>query len=261
MPELPDVELVARQLRRTLVGRTIRSVRVLSPSTIRSPSPAAFVRLLRGQRIRSIERRGKYLLIQLRGATLVAHLRMTGEFEVVPLRRPVHPHTRIIFNLGARDLRFVDQRRFGHMDLVPQDELARFAPLLKIGVEPLSPSLTFERFRALLGSRRGTVKSVLLHQDLMAGIGNLYADEILWQARLHPARQIPRLLPGEVSTLYRTIRSVLHRAVVGLSRSGRPVGRLLKLHESGSLCPRDGHPISIKRIAGRTTYFCTACQQ
>ena len=139
MPELPDVETVARRLRRTVGGRRITGVRVLAPPTVRSSPPRRFVRELTGRTVRTVDRRGKYLLIRLSGAlTLIVHLRMTGDFELVPHAAPVHPHTRVILRFGRADLRFIDQRRFGHMDLVPSN--VEFAPVARLGLEPLSAS-------------------------------------------------------------------------------------------------------------------------
>lgn len=261
MPELPDVETVARRLRQTVAGRRIARVRVLTAATVRSPAPLAFVRQLRGRRIRAINRRGKYLLIRLDGGrVLIAHLRMTGDFVVVPRSAPIHPHTRVVLEVGRRDLRFVDQRRFGHMDLVASEDA--FALLRRVGVEPLGRSFTMRRWQQMLAGRRSTIKSLLLRQDLVAGIGNIYADEILWQAHIHPARPVHRLRPEETRRLYRTIRRVLRRAVTYLSRYGRPVGRFLDVRgERDGPCPRCGHPITAARIAGRTTYFCPRCQR
>jgi len=261
MPELPDVETVARRLRRTVVGRRITAVRVLTPGTVRSPHPRRFIRQLTGRIVRAVRRRGKYLLIQVNGPlTLIAHLRMTGDFELVPRMAPVHPHTRVILRFGSRDLRFIDQRRFGHMDLVPS--AAEFEPVGRLGIEPLGASFTFARWNALLDGRRGTIKSLLLRQDLIAGIGNIYADEILWQARVHPARPSHRLRPQDKTALHRIIRRVLSRAVAQLSRYGRPVGRFLEVRGEPDLpCPRCGHAIAVDRIAGRTTYFCPSCQR
>src|SRR5713226_1419136 len=197
MPELPEDETVARQLRRKIVGRRITGVQLLTPSTIRTPPPRQFVRDLSGCTVTGIGRRGKFLLIRLHpDRTLVAHLRMTGDFEVVPRSAPKHPHTRVILKFGRLELRFIDQRRFGHMDLVEAEET--FAPLQRIGAEPLDRAFTLRRWRQILAGRRGTVKSLLLRQDLVAGIGNLYADEILWQSRIHPARLASRLRPEEV---------------------------------------------------------------
>lgn len=264
MPELPDVETLARLLRRRLVGRRIRSARVLTPWTVRSPSPARFVRQLRGRRVTAVHRRGKYVLIRLEGGlVLLVHLRMTGDMEVVRARAPVHPHTRIIFNLDGRgeEVRFTDQRRFGHMDLLPASALEGFGPLLRMGAEPLARTFTLEEFRRLLKRRRGVLKPFLLRQDVVAGIGNLYADEILFQARLHPGRRVESLRPAEVRRLHEAIRQVLRRATAGLSRYGGPVGDLLDAREVGGACPRCGRPLQVSRLGGRATYFCPFCQR
>ena len=142
MPELPDVETVRRMLQRTTAGRRIDHVTVLSPSTVRSPAPRLFARRLRGRRILAIGRRGKYLLIGLDGGlTLAVHLRMTGDFAVVPRAAPRDPHTRVVFSLDGRELRFVDQRRFGHMDVLPTAQLESWG-LGRLGVEPLGPGFT-----------------------------------------------------------------------------------------------------------------------
>lgn len=261
MPELPDVETVARSLRRWIVGRRVTGVRLLTPSTIRTPPPRQFARELTGRRVAEIGRRGKYLLIRLRPfGTLVAHLRMTGDFQMARRSTPLHPHTRVIVQFGRHELRFVDQRRFGHMDIVEAEE--DFGPLQRLGIEPLERDFTLSRWRELLAGRRGTIKGLLLRQDLIAGIGNIYADEILWQARIHPARPSHRLRPAEIRRLHRTIRRVLQRAVVQLSKYGHPVGRFLDARgEDDARCPRCGHPLSTARIAGRTTYFCPRCQR
>lgn len=262
MPELPDVETLARMLRRRIRGRRIRRVRVLTPSTVRSPDPATFTRMLRGRRVRMVDRRGKYLLLGLSGdLTLVTHLRMTGDLVVTRPAAPTHPHTRVIFEIDGLHLRFVDLRRFGHMDLLTPQGLARFPGLARLGVEPLGPEFTLSRLRALLRGRRGALKVLLLRQDLVAGIGNIYADEILWLARLHPGRGAAGLGPTSVARLHRAIRTVLARAVEGLSRYGRPVGRFLDARDRDGVCPRCGRPLAVERIAGRTTYFCPHCQR
>jgi formamidopyrimidine-DNA glycosylase len=262
MPELPDVETVARMLARRLRGRRITSARLLTPPTVRHPDPATFLRLMRGRRILDIGRRGKYLLIGLdRDLTLAVHLRMTGDFEVTPRRAPVHPHTRVIFSLGDAQLRFTDLRRFGHMDLLTPRQLAALPALARMGVEPLGPEFTLDRFREIVRTHRLGVKALLLRQDLIAGIGNLYADEILWQARLHPARSTASLRPARVLRLHRVIRAVLSRAVRLLSRYGRAVGVFLDAREREGRCPRCRHLLRVARVAGRTTYYCPRCQR
>jgi formamidopyrimidine-DNA glycosylase len=262
MPELPDVESLARMLRRRIVGRRIDRISVLDPSVVRSPHSSTMVRRLRGRAIEGVGRRGKYLLVCLDGgAILVGHLRMTGDFAVVPSGKPMHPHTRLVLGLDGNDLRFVDQRRFGHVDLVPARALGGFAPLRRLGAEPLDPAFTLARFRHLLGGRRGALKGLLLRQDLIAGIGNLYADEILFQARLLPRRPVGSLGPAELRRLHRAIRGVLRRGVAALSRRRRVEGDLFGVRARGGACPRCGRPLRTATVGGRTTYFCVRCQR
>jgi formamidopyrimidine-DNA glycosylase len=262
MPELPDVEAVARRLRGAVAGRRVTRVNVADATVVRSPGRRAFVRRLRGRRIREVGRRGKYLLLYLSGgAVLVGHLRMTGDFVVTSRREPRRPHTRLVLGMDGLDVRFVDQRRFGHVDLVDAGGLERVAGLRALGVEPLSPAFSADRLRQLLARRRGTLKAFLLRQDLIAGVGNIYADEILFQARLHPARQLRTLRPVDIDALHRSIRTVLRRAVAALSRRGRAVGRFIAVREPGGRCPRCGTALRVATIAGRTTYFCPLCQR
>ena len=262
MPELPDVEAVARLLRGSVVGRRVTGVEVPDPTVVRSPGRRAFARRLRGRRIRALGRRGKYLLMYLDGGdVLIGHLRMTGDFIVVRRNAPRRPHTRLVLAIGRDDIRFVDQRRFGHVDLVDARGVETFPGVRSLGVEPLTPAFSLDRLRTLVARRRGTLKAFLLRQDLIAGIGNIYADEILFQARLHPARQLRTLRGPEIRALYRAIRGVLRRAVRALSRRGRPVGDLIEVREPGGRCPRGHGPLRTATIAGRTTYFCPRCQR
>jgi formamidopyrimidine-DNA glycosylase len=262
MPELPDVEYVARRLRGAIAGRRVTRVDIVDRTVVRSPGPRAFVRRLRGRRIEDVARRGKYLLVYLSaGMVMVGHLRMTGDFVVTPRRDARRPHTRLILGLNGMDVRFIDQRRFGHVDLVEATGLERVAGLRALGEEPLTKTFSVERLGQLVGRRRGTLKAFLLRQDLIAGIGNIYADEILFDARLHPARTLATLRPSQVGSLHRSIQTVLHRGVAALSRRGHPVGRLIAVRERGGRCPRCGTPLRTARIAGRTTYFCPRCQR
>lgn len=262
MPELPDVEAVARRLRGALAGRRISRVDVLDRTVVRSPGPRTFARRLRGRMIREIARRGKYLLVYLSGgAVLVGHLRMTGDFLTTSHLEPRRPHTRLVLGMNGLDLRFIDQRRFGHVDLIDERGVATFAGLRTLGVEPLTAAFSVEYLRRLIARRRGMLKAFLLRQDLIAGIGNIYADEILFQAHLHPARRLETLRPAQVTALHRAIRRVLRRAIAALSRGGAPVGGLVAVRDRGGTCPRCGRPLRIATIAGRTTYFCPHCQR
>jgi len=262
MPELPDVESVARRLHRAAAGRRVTRVEVPDRSVVRSPAPRQFAGQLRGRRIEAVRRRGKYLLMNLSGGLLlVGHLRMTGDFTVVDRRAPRRPHTRLVLGVGGDDIRFVDQRRFGHVDLIAARAAAAFPGLRTLGVEPLGPAFSLDRLRALIGRRRGSLKAFLLRQDLIAGIGNIYADEILFRARLHPARGLDTLTADQVRALHRAIRGVLRRAIAALSRRGRAVGELAEVRKRGGACPRCGGPLRSETVGGRTAYFCPRCQR
>lgn len=262
MPELPDVESAARYLRRRIRGRRVSRVAVRDPSVVRSPAPRTFARTLRGRRVLTVGRRGKYLIFPLSGAfVMVGHLRMTGDFVVVPRRAVFRPQTRLVVGFGPDDMRFVDQRRFGHVDLVRVGHLAKVPGLRALGVEPLTAAFSPDRLRALIAGRRATLKAFLLRQDLIAGIGNIYADEILFQARLHPARMLRTLRPPQIRALHRSIRAALRRGIAALSRRGAPVGDLVEARRRGGTCPRCGGLLRTAKIGGRTAYFCPRCQR
>jgi formamidopyrimidine-DNA glycosylase len=262
MPELPDVEAVAQRLRGAVAGRRITRVAVLDRTVVRSPGPQTFARRLRGRAIRTIVRRGKYLLMYLSGGmVLVGHLRMTGDFLTTSRREPRRPHTRLVLGTDGLDLRFIDQRRFGHVDLVDESGVAAVAGLGTLGVEPLTAAFSVDYLRRLIARRRGMLKAFLLRQDLIAGIGNIYADEILFQARLHPARRLQTLRPAQVTALHHAIQKALRRAIAALSRRHARVGRLVAVRDRGGVCPRCGRPLRVATIAGRTTYFCPHCQR
>lgn len=212
--------------------------------------------------MRQVFRRGKYLLVEMDGdLTLAVHLRMTGDLVVGRPEAPLPPHTRVIFSLDGIELRFTDQRRFGHMDLLTAAQRERLPGLRALGVEPLSSDFTLPRFEALIRARRLGVKALLLRQDLIAGIGNLYADEILWQARLHPARTTDTLTSRQATLLWRTIKRVLTRAIRERSQYGGAVGTFLQARARDGRCPRGHGALRVARVGGRTTYFCPRCQR
>lgn len=262
MPELPDVEAVVRRIRPQVVGRKILGVEVFSPPTVRHPDPVQFARLLRGREFLSVRRRGKYILFQVDdGRILVIHLRMTGDLSVEPPGTPVDPHTRLMVLLeGGKELRFVDTRRLGHAHLLRPEEVNILKGLSTLGPEPLAPGFTLAAFRRRLRGQRGMLKPLLLRQDFIAGLGNIYADEVLFQAGLSPLRRVEELRPEEERALYEAIRRVLKEAVRNLVRSGEPGGILLPVREDDAPCPRCGTPLEVRRVGGRSSYFCPRCQ-
>lgn len=272
MPELPEVETVVRDLRPHLIGRTIVDAQVRWRKTIALPSAREFERTIRGCKIVAITRRAKYLVIHLNASKqkrfLLIHLRMTGGFHLDSPQTPRDKHMHVILKLSdGYELRFRDTRKFGRMWLVddPQTVLA------KLGPEPLE--ISARAFHTLFEKRRGYLKPLLLDQTFLAGIGNIYADESLWYARLHPLRRAESLTRTERGRLYRAIRHVLTRAIAvgGTSidvmykrvngMSGGFQDSLRAFDREERPCRRCGTPI-VKTIVGqRGTHYCPTCQK
>lgn len=279
MPELPEVETTVRDLRPHLIGRTITRARVHWPRTVAHPDKRAFTRDIVGHTITAITRRGKHLIFHLHPASktnparpmtkyLLVHLRMTGSFEFHSPRTPRSKHAHIVFSLDdGRELRFHDFRKFGRMWLVDDPELV----VGKLGPEPLEMSKS--EFIARLRERRGKLKPLLLNQTFIAGVGNIYADESLWYARLHPLHEAATLTEAQASALYHAIRRVFRKAInVGGTSfdanyrringaSGEYQEKLRVVGRAGEKCFRDGG-IIVKTVVGqRGTYYCPKCQK
>lgn len=275
MPELPEVETVARDLRRRLLpegggpGPVITGARVAWPRTLRDGDPAAFERGVAGRRIEAIGRRGKQLIVRLDGgAFLTVHLKMTGQLFVVPASQPHDPHERLALALGdGREVRFRDIRKFGRVGL----HAAGDDPFAEIGPEPLDPGFTLRAFRGRLRGRRARLKPLLVDQSFLAGVGNIYADEALWRARLHPLRSAATLRPHDERALFLRLREILAEAVERRGSSiddytapdgdGEMQEHLDVYGRTGQPCPRCGRPIRRVAIGVRSTHFCSFCQR
>ncbi|MHB1419687.1 MAG: DNA-formamidopyrimidine glycosylase [Bacillota bacterium] len=273
MPELPEVETVKRTLEPCLCGKTIHKVTVRMPKIIRVPAVEQFEALLAGKEFLGIDRRGKYLLFTLtEGFLLIIHLRMTGRLLYVRNDAPMEKHTHVMFFLeGNHDLRYVDQRQFGWMYLVRQDELDQVGGLARLGPEPLDLELTVDNFTAMLAPKNRKLKMLLLDQTFLAGIGNIYADEILHAARLNPLRVANSLSPEEIERLYRSVREVLTAGirnrgttirdyVDGEGQIGNNQHYLEVYGREGLPCHCCGLPVTRIRLGGRGTYHCSRCQ-
>jgi len=273
MPELPEVETVAQGLRASLVGRTVVGVEVRWTRSVVPPHPAAFARrlVLMGQAITDVGRRGKWVVIGLSGGdTLLVHLRMTGRLVLESGEAPAGRHTRVLFFLdNGQRLRFSDQRKFGRIMLTsePQEVLGDLGP------EPLGDDFTAARLRDMLAHRRGRIKPLLLNQRFLAGLGNIYTDEALWRAGVHPLRRADSLSPIEVQRLHQAIRSVLRAAIASGGTTlpdaayqradGRPgefASRLAIYGRAGQPCPRCGTTIERIKVSQRGTCYCPRCQ-
>lgn len=266
MPELPEVETIACDLRAWgLPGRQIERVRLLRPNVVRG-SAAAFRRTLKGRRFSDVDRHGKLLLLGLDGAGhVIVHLKMTGQLSIAARGEPVARHTHAVFELeGGSELRFRDVRRFGYLALVDDEGLR--AALSVLGPDALE--ITWPEFRAALG-RRASLKPLLMDQRRLAGVGNIYANEALFAARLNPGRLGASLSPAEARRLHRAMGRVLREAIScrGSSISdfvdarGR-VGRFQERHRvyRKERCPRCQGELARQSWGGRSTFWCPACQ-
>jgi formamidopyrimidine-DNA glycosylase len=270
MPELPEVETVARDLRTLIVGATIVDAETRWERTLRNVSPEAFVDGIAGRRIEVVGRRGKQLVVDLSGgAFLTIHLKMTGQLFVVPQHRPDDPYVRLVLTLDdGREIRFRDIRKFGRVGLYGADGAD---PFEATGPEPLADSFTVAAFRRRLRARKGRLKPLLLDQTFIAGIGNIYADEALWAARLHPLRTAKTLRPADERRLWHELRRILAEAVIRRGSSiddytapdgdGEMQEHLLVYQRAGEPCFRCGRPIRRVVVGGRATHFCSWCQR
>lgn len=275
MPELPEVETVARDLRRHLLpdgtgpGPVIVGARVAWARTLRDEDPAAFVAGVTGRRIEGVGRRGKNVLVDLDGgAFLTVHLKMTGQLFVVPAELPRDPYERAALALDdGREIRFRDVRKFGRIGLYAADD----DPFGDLGPEPLDPGFTLRAWRSRLRGRRARLKPLLVDQSFIVGVGNIYADEALWRSRLHPLRTASTLRSRDERVLYRNVLDILAEAVERRGSSiddytapdgdGEMQERLDVYQRTGQPCPRCGRPIRRIVIGIRATHFCSFCQR
>jgi formamidopyrimidine-DNA glycosylase len=271
MPELPEVETIRRQLAPHLDGRTIVGAQVLDPRWTRPEQPAAVEAELRGAVVERVSRAGKYLVWALSGERyLLMHLRMTGTLLFDPVAPP--PHTRVIFELDdGHRLVYVDPRRFGTGHLV-FGEAARDEYLTsRIGIEPLTAEFTVEHLRSLARDRTAPIKAFVLDQRRIAGVGNIYADEALFRAGIHPLRPAGRLTAAEWARLRDGIEEALSAGIEAKGASiddfrhldgarGSFQDRFLVHRRAGKPCPACGRPIRKIVVGGRGTYVCEHCQ-
>lgn len=275
MPELPEVETIVAELRSAgIIGQKITGSIIRWPPLIKGHSVSGFKKLIHGSRIRGIARRGKFIVITLSNRIfLLIHLRMSGQFSLVAADRKRESHQHIILQLGdKRELRYRDTRKFGRWQLTSDPSKI----LGMLGPEPLEKSFSPRELVSRIKAHHRQLKPFLLDQRMIAGLGNIYADEALWEARLHPRRLSNSLDERESSDLYKAIRCVLRRAIrnkgtslgTGMGnyyrpgeKSGRNQNKLKVSRHSGSLCPRCGAVIIRMLVGQRATYICAKCQR
>jgi formamidopyrimidine-DNA glycosylase len=275
MPELPEVQSVVDALRRKKVpGCLISGAAVYWPRTIAEIDPAAFCKKIKGRTVRQITRRGKYIVFGLSGGlTLMIHLRMTGRLNWESKDKPRNRHEHVILEIGkTHTLRFQDTRKFGRIWLTAEPERI----LDRLGPEPLAANFTPKRFSTMLKTTKRQIKPLLLDQHFLAGLGNIYVDEALWEARIHPQRTSQSLSSREVMALHRAIPQVLHKGLRNLGTSlgtgksnfylpgNRPGGNADKLNvfrRTGKACPRCSGIIARIIVAQRSSHICPHCQK
>jgi formamidopyrimidine-DNA glycosylase len=271
MPELPEVETIVRALAARLTGRRITALEQRRPD-LRFPLPERLAERLLGRRVQAVGRRAKYILAALDDdRTLLLHLGMSG--RLLFDRPPAGPHEHLTFGFDdGTCLRFVDPRRFGMLDLTPTDQLEAHPRLAGLGLEPLAPSFTGEVLAAALAGRKSPLKSALMDQRVVVGVGNIYASESLHQARLSPRRTAGFLRPAEAPRLAAAIRSVLNAAIAAGGSSLRDYvqtdgalgffqDRFAVYGRAGLPCPVCARPIEKLVQANRATFWCRRCQR
>lgn len=259
MPELPDVEAYRRFFRDHAMGRTVRRVEVTDAAIVRNATPRALDRALRGRTFEEPDRHGKWLVAWTDGPALLLHFGMTGDLIWSGREPGRHRHDRVILELESGDeVRYRNMRKLGGAWLA-HDPAEAAAAMGELGPDALD--VRRRQFRALLSRRRGGMKALLMDQRFMAGVGNLIADEVLWQARLHPRRTAQSLDDTERDRLYDELRRVLSRWVAGYGAVPLRGRWLLAVRgEPGAACPRCGTSLARTTAGGRTTYFCPSCQ-
>ena len=270
MPELPEAETIARGLSAAIVGKTVAGARVFLPKVVIAPKRPAFGRQLAGDRIEAVGRRGKYVVISLRsGRRLVIGLRMTGRLIAQPADAPRYPYTNVMLEFadGTR-LAFADVRQFGRMRLVQQNE--RWDA--DLGLEPLSEEFTPAMLRTLLRESKTPIKSFLLDQKRIAGIGNIYACEALWEAQIRPTIPAGSISLPRAARLHGALQAVLRKAIEMRGTSARDYvdaegleggfqNELAVYGRDGDACPRCRKALVRTVLAQRGTWWCRACQR
>ncbi|OEF95597.1 DNA-formamidopyrimidine glycosylase [Desulfuribacillus alkaliarsenatis] len=274
MPELPEVETVRQTLTQLVLNKTIKEVKVSLPRIVRSPLLEDFENILPGKSITAIDRRGKFLLFRLSGGwTLISHLRMEGNYGVFASSEPVVKHTHVIFVFDdGTELRYRDVRQFGTMDLMKTDEVDNRPPINKLGPEPFAEDWTSDVFYKKLKSKKKNIKAALLDQEVVAGVGNIYADEILFRSKVAPMVVAADLSKQKAKSIYENTKQVLAEAIEaggssvksyvnGQGKMGMFQQQLFVYQKHGQPCTVCGREILKTRVAGRGTHYCSKCQK
>lgn len=269
MAEVPEVETIVRDLREAVVGRTIHSTEVLLPAAVRFPTVDEFTTLLTDRVVLESNRRAKYILLPLSGDLVLAvHFALWGTVVLIPAGQPRLPETLIVWHLDQEeDLRLIDKLGYARSAVASPEILAERLDLISLGPEALDPTFDVAVLTRQLARRRGVLKTVLLNQRVLAGLGNRDTDESLWLAGIDPRRSAASLTGDELTRLHAAIGKVLTEGIALrgtqrdlFGRKGQAIHRRYIFEKSREPCPRCGTPIAYMRIGGRNTFYCPNCQ-
>lgn len=273
MPELPEVETVKNSLKQKLVGRTIQKVRIYHNNIIEYPDVVVFEKNIQGQKIIDMSRYGKWIIFILNDYYLLSHLRMEGKYFFRKKEEERHKHEHIIFELDdGSELRYMDVRKFGKMHLIEKENINQVGPFLKMGLEPWDEKLTVIYLKEKFQNKRLPIKSLLLDQSIIVGIGNIYANEILFLSGIHPLRLPNTLTEADLSNIITCTRKILEKAIAKGGTTIRSYTSVNGIHglfqqelyvhgKNGEKCSQCQEKILKIKVGGRGTYYCPTCQK
>lgn len=273
MPELPEVETVRNTLKRLILNKKIIDVDIRYENIIEYPTSNEFKKKIKNQKINDIKRKGKWLMFELDNYYLLSHLRMEGKYFIKKDVDEINKHEHIIFKLDSgEELRYRDTRKFGRMLLIEKDNINECKQIKELGLEPWDDNLTSNYLLEKYKSKRLPIKTLLLDQSIITGIGNIYADEILFLSKINPLKVASTLTNKECKSIIVNTRSILEKAIeLGGTTiksyessegvHGRFQNNLLVHNKNGEMCPNCGYPITKIVVGGRGTYYCKVCQK
>lgn len=273
MPELPEVETVKETLKLKLIGKKIKDVKVYYDGIIAYPEVKEFSKQIKNLPIKDIKRRGKWLMFDLDNYYLLSHLRMEGKYFFKNKEDKLDNHEHVVFTLDDdEELRYRDTRKFGKMYLIKKEDINSIGPIKDLGLEPWDDSLTKEYLRSKYKNKKLPIKTVLLDQSIIVGIGNIYADEILFLSKLNPLIKCCDLKDNDLNNIIKYTKEVLEKAIkLGGTTirtytsvdgvHGRFQNELLIHGKDNDVCPNCGQPVEKIRVGGRGTYYCINCQK
>lgn len=273
MPELPEVENVKNSLKKQILNKTIKKVEILYPNIIEYPTTNEFKKQIINQKINDIKRRGKWLMFELDNYYLLSHLRMEGKYLIRKTNDEIKKHEHIIFTFDDdTELRYQDVRKFGKMHLIKKEEINTRKPISELGLEPWSKELTEEYLKSKYSTKKLPIKTVLLDQSIIVGIGNIYADEILFLSKINPLKKANELKNKELKNIIEFTKKILDQAIINGGTTirtftssegvhGRNQDNLLVHNREFEKCINCNTIIKKIKVNGRGTYYCEKCQK